>query len=164
MRISTFLALTGALVLAAGCAGPEKKLGRGLLNATELARGGEMRRSMEQTYLWENTDSAYTTGIIRGLNRSVVRTAIGIYEIATFPFPSYDPMLASTNRIYPDANIRNRAFPFGGVALSEYPAYPDSYRPGILEDSTFSTDTSLGFSGGDVAPFIPGSRFRVFDN
>jgi hypothetical protein len=28
----------------------------------------------------------------------------------------------------------------------------------------FDTDTYMGFSGGDVAPFIPGSRFRVFDN
>ena len=28
----------------------------------------------------------------------------------------------------------------------------------------FDTDTYTGFSGGDVAPFIPGSRFRVFDN
>jgi hypothetical protein len=27
----------------------------------------------------------------------------------------------------------------------------------------FATDTNLGFSGGDVAPFIPGSRFRIFD-
>jgi len=25
-------------------------------------------------------------------------------------------------------------------------------------------DTALGFSGGDLAPMIPGSRFRIFDN
>ena len=30
-----------------------------------------------------------------------------------------------------------------------------------VEDKTF--DTHIGFSGGDVAPMIPGSRFRVFD-
>jgi hypothetical protein len=50
------------------------------------------------------------------------------------------------------------------MVLSEYPTYPDSYRPGLMSDSIFSTDTSLGFSGGDIAPMIQGSRFRVFDN
>lgn len=164
MRISKLLALVGLAFLAAGCAGPEKKLGRGLLNVTEFARGGEIRRSMEQTYLWENSDSAYTTGFIRGFNRSVARTAIGAYEIVTFPFPSYGPVLTSTDRIYPDPNMRNQTYPFGGMVLTEYPTYPDSYRPGIIADSTFETDTSLGFSGGDIAPFVPGSRFRIFDN
>ena len=164
MRISNFLALLGAVALTAGCAGPEKKFGRGMLNVTEFARGGEIRRSMEQTYLWEDTDSAYTTGFIRGFNRSVVRTAIGIYEIVTFPIPSYDPLMTSTNRIYPDPNMRNRKSPYGGMVLTEYPTYPDSYRPSIMEDSIFATDTSLGFSGGDVAPMIQGSRIRIFDN
>src|SRR5438105_4287723 len=102
MRISKFLALLGAVALAAGCAGPERKFGRGMLNMTEFARGGESRRSMEQTYLWEDTESAYTTGFIRGFNRSVARTAIGIYEVVTFPIPTYGPVLTSTNRIYPD--------------------------------------------------------------
>lgn len=164
MRIVTLLALVGAVILSSGCAGPERKLGRGILNATEFARGGEIRRSMEQTALWENTDSAYTTGWIRGFNRSIVRTGIGIYEILTFPIPGYDPMLTSTNRMYPDFSMRNKTYPFGGMVLTEYPTYPDSYTPGIVEDSIWATDTSLGFSGGDVAPFIPGSRFRVFDN
>ena len=41
--------------------------------------------------------------------------------------------------------------------------YPDAYRPDIIDDSLFSTDTYMGFSGGDVAPFIPGSRFKVFN-
>lgn len=164
MRIAKTLALVAAVAFTAGCAGPEKKLGRGLLNVTEFARLGEVRRSMEQTHLWENTDSAYTTGVIRGVNRSLARTAIGVYEIVTFPFPSYGPVLTSKDPIYPDANMRNRTYPFGGVTLSEYPTYPDSYKPGVISDSIFSTDTALGFSGGDVAPFIPGSRFRIFDN
>jgi putative exosortase-associated protein (TIGR04073 family) len=166
MRIVTYLGLIAAVILSSGCAGPERKLGRGILNATEFARGGEMRRSMEQTALWENTDSTYTTGFIRGFNRSVVRTAIGIYEIATFPIPTptYDPLLTSTNRIYPDFAMRNKTYPFGGMVLTEFPTYQDSYVPGLIEDSMFATDTSLGFSGGDIAPFVPGSRFRVFDN
>lgn len=164
MRILTFLALVGAVALTAGCAGPEKKLGRGMLNATEFLRGGEIRRSMEQTYLWEGVDPAMTTGFIRGFNRSLARTAIGLYEIATFPLPGYEPMLTSTTRIYPDPNVRNRSYPFGGMTLTEYPTYPDSYKPAIIEDSIFATDTALGFSGGDIAPMFPGSRFRIFDN
>jgi putative exosortase-associated protein (TIGR04073 family) len=164
MRISTLLALAGAVALTMGCAGPEKKLGRGMLNATEFARLGELRRSIEQTTLWENVDAGWATGWRRGITRSVTRTGIGIYEILTFPIPSYDPLLTSTNRIYPDPNVRNKSYPWGGMVLSEYPVYPDSYRPRVIEDSIFATDTALGFSGGDIAPMIPGSRFRVFDN
>ena len=164
MRITTCLVLAGAGVLLIGCAGPEKKLGRGLLNATEFTRLGEIHRSMEQTYLWENTDSAYTTGFIRGLHRSLTRTGIGVYEIVTAPLPPYGPLLTSTNLVFPDPNVRNKRERWGGMVLTEYPTYPDSYRPGIIADSIFATDTALGFSGGDVAPLIPGSRFRVFDN
>ena len=166
MRISNLAALAGIVAFAVGCAGPEKKLGRGLLNATEFARGGEIHRSMEQTALWENTDSTYTTGFIRGFNRSLTRTAIGIFEIVTFPFPTptYDPYLTSTNRIYPDPNVRNKSYPWGGMVLTEYPTYPDSYTPSLISDSIFATDASLGFSFGDVAPMVPGSKFHIFEN
>jgi putative exosortase-associated protein (TIGR04073 family) len=140
ISISSLAALSAVILLAAGCAGPEKKLGRGILNATEITRMGELRRSMEQTALWENTDGAYTTGFIRGLNRTMVRTAVGVYEIATFPIPTYD-----------------------AVFLPEYPVYPDSFRPRLIADPTFGPDAALGFSGGDIAPMIPGSRFRIFD-
>src|ERR1043165_1915463 len=141
MRIATLLAVAGAVILATGCAGPERKLGRGLLNVTEFARGGEMARSIEQSSRWENPDSGMTTGVIRGFNRSLTRTAIGAYEIITFPFPSYDPMLTSTNRIYPDYSMRNKTYPFGGMVLTEFPSYPDSYAPGLIEDSIFATDS-----------------------
>ena len=142
MRLSFSLLtlLTGLTLFTAGCAGPERKLGRGILNATEFVRLGELRRSMEQTALWENTESTYTTGLIRGFNRSLTRTAVGIGEIVTFPFPKYDP-----------------------IFLPEYPVYPDSYRPKLIADPTFGPDGALGYSGGDIAPMIPGSRFRIFD-
>lgn len=143
-ELKMLCALVGAMIIIVGCAGPEKKLGRGITNVTEFARMGEIRRSVEQTALWEGTDSAYTTGFIRGFNRSVARTLIGAYEIVTFPFPSYGPIFTNT--------------------ISPNPVYPDSYKPNLIEDQTFAPDTSLGFAGGDVAPFIPGSRFRVFDN
>lgn len=133
-------AATFAALLMSGCAGPEQKLGRGMNNVTEFVRLGEIRRSMEQTAIWDNTEEAYTTGVIRGVNRTLGRTAVGAYEMLTFPLPPYDPLF----------------FP------SE-PVWPDSYRPNLLADPAFSPDSSLGFSGGDIAPMIPGSRFRIFD-
>jgi putative exosortase-associated protein (TIGR04073 family) len=133
-------ALAAICFFAAGCAGPEQKLGRGFNNVTEFARMGEIRRSMEQTAIWEGNDQAYATGLIRGVNRSVARTAVGAFEILSFPFPPFEP-----------------------IFLPGDPVYPDSYAPGLLADPTFGPDAALGFSGGDVAPMIPGSRFRIFD-
>ena len=164
MRIAFSLLALIAVLVFSGCAGPERKFGRGLNNFSEIARGGEMRRSLEQTALWEGPEAAYTTGFLRGLNRTVVRTAIGAYEVVTAPFPPYGPLLTSTNRLYPDYSIRNTAFPWGGMVLPEDPVFPDNYRPTVISDSLFSSDTSLGFSGGDVLPMMPGSRFHIFDN
>jgi putative exosortase-associated protein (TIGR04073 family) len=139
---STALAVMAVTVglLATGCAGPEQKFGRGMNNITEFARMGELRRSVEQTAVWESAEKGYTTGVMRGLNRSLARTAVGAYELITFPFPPYDPVF----------------FPADAV-------YPDSYRPNLIADPVFGQDAALGFSGGDVVPFVPGSRFRIFD-
>jgi putative exosortase-associated protein (TIGR04073 family) len=155
MRISLSLSIASAAValLVVGCTGPEQKLGRGINNLTEFARMGEMRRSVEQTALWDGAETGYTTGFIRGLNRSVQRTVMGAFEVATFPLPSYDPILVRPpfydSYKKPEAIVK--------------PQYPDSYKPGLLADPLFSPDTALGFHGGDVMPFIPGSRFRIFD-
>lgn len=138
--ISSTVATLAIAVFATGCAGPEQKLGRGISNVKEIVRGGEIRRSMEQTALWEGTDKAYTTGVIRGMNRTLARTGVGLYEIITFPFPTYEP-----------------------IFLPSEPVYPDSYTPNLIADPSFGPDAALGFSGGDIAPMIPGSRFRVFD-
>lgn len=126
-----------------GCAGPEKKLGRGIVNATEFARMGEINRSMEQTALFESPTKAYTTGFFHGFDRTLARTGIGLYEILTFPIPSYEPV--ATNK------------------FSVEPVYPDAFKPGIIDDRAFSPESNLGFSGGDVVPFIPGSRFKIFE-
>ena len=96
---------------------------------------------MEQTGIYNGPDVAYTTGFLHGFNRSLGRTFVGALEIVTAPFPPYDePMF----------------FP-------ENPVYPAAYAPGLADDTVFATDINTGFSGGEVAPFIPGSRFRVFD-
>ena len=141
------MALAAVTLLSFGCAsGPERKLGRGINNVTELARGGEIRRSLEQTAIFGSPDVAYTTGFIRGMNRSLARTFVGVYEIITFPIPTH------------------KGGDFSPVYLPENPIYPASYKPNLIADQIYSPDTSLGFGGGDVAPFIPGSRFRIFDN
>jgi putative exosortase-associated protein (TIGR04073 family) len=129
--------------LASGCANTEKKFGRGVRNIFEVARGGEIRRSVEQSALHYGPNTAYTTGFVQGLNRTLARTGVGIYEVLTAPIPPYDPVWTSY--------------------LKPNPVYPDNYTPMIMEDSLFATDTNLGFGGGDVAPWVPGSRFRIFD-
>ncbi len=137
------LALVAIAAFASGCANTERKFGRGMSNMMEVVRLGEMRRSVEQTGLWDGYDAAFTTGFIRGLNRTLARTGVGIYEVVTAPLPPYDPVLTGY--------------------LAPGPVYPDNYKPGLPEDSLFATDTNLGYSGGDVLPIVPGSRFRIFD-
>ena len=132
-----------AAALTSGCANVEQKFGRGMSNLIEPLRMGEIRRSMEQTALFEGPEVGYTGGFITGLNRTLARTGIGIYEIVTAPIPPYGPV--ATDYLTPN------------------PVFPDSYQPGLIEGSTFATDTNLGYSGGDVMPFVPGSRFRIFD-
>jgi putative exosortase-associated protein (TIGR04073 family) len=139
----SLLALAVAATLMSGCANVERKLGRGMANTFEIVRGGEFRRTVEQASLWDTPDYTYTTGIIRGANRTLARTGIGIYEVITAPLPPYGPVL--TDYFAPG------------------PVYPDNYVPGVVADSMFATDTTIGFSGGEVVPFIPGSRFRIFD-
>jgi len=145
MRNLSVIFATGLLasLFATGCAGPEKKLGRGMRNFYELVRGGEMRREIEQSALFDSPEHAYTTGLVKGLNRRLARTGIGLYEIVTAPLPPYGPIF--TNYLNPD------------------PVYPDSYKPRLYSSPIFATDSTLGFSGGDVAPMIPGSRYRIFD-
>jgi putative exosortase-associated protein (TIGR04073 family) len=135
-------------LLTVGCAGPEQKLGRGISNTFEIVRGGEMRRSIEQTTIFEGPHAGYTTGLIRGMNRSLARTGLGIWEVLTFPIPNH------TAHSYA---------PIGTRYLAANPVYPDSFQPGILAgDTTLETDSNVGMSGGDVAPFVPGSRFTIF--
>lgn len=130
--------------LATGCTtNMERKLGRGITNTLEPVRMSEWRRSMEQAGLFNAPDTGYASGFVRGVSRSAARTGIGIYEVVTFPFPSYDPI--ATDYLAPG------------------PVYPDNYKPQLVSDPLYATDTNLGFSGGDVLPISPGSRFRIFD-
>jgi putative exosortase-associated protein (TIGR04073 family) len=140
--LSLAVGIGGIALLATGCAGPEQKFGRGLNNATEFARLGEIRRSMEQTAIWDGTDKGYTLGFFRGVNRSLARTGVGLFEMLTFPIPTpdYEPIFYPIDPVYPDAS-----------------------KPRFLADPSWTPDSFVGFNGGDVAPFVPGSKFRVYD-
>ena len=162
IRIGISLLAVGSIAVLAGCAGPENKLGRGLGNMTELVRGGEMQRSMEQTALWDGPNQMRPLGFARGFTRTMTRTGIGIYEVVTFPLPPYKPLLTPKYPLYPDPSVKTEKYPWGGLTLSEKPNFPAVYKPG-MESGLMDTDIWLGFSGGEVAPMFPGSRFRIFD-
>jgi putative exosortase-associated protein (TIGR04073 family) len=146
MRNTVYLLGSMALLalLGAGCAGPEEKMGRGFGNIGEAVRMGEMERSVEQAGLFNGTDSGVATGFVKGLDHTLVRTGVGIYEVVTFPIPPYHPVLTDY--------------------MAPKPLYPDGYKPRKWSAAVFDTDRNMGFSGGDVAPWFPGSKFRVFDN
>jgi putative exosortase-associated protein (TIGR04073 family) len=142
-NIFPLLALVAlAAAFTSGCAGPEEKLGRGIRNTTEIVRVGEWRNSVEQTAVWDSPQEACTTGVIRGFDRSVARTGIGLYEIVTFPFPPYHPVCTSY--------------------LSPQPIYPDNYRPNLPYDPIIATDQHIGYNEGGNFNFVPGSTFDVF--
>jgi putative exosortase-associated protein (TIGR04073 family) len=141
LSLLALLAVVGAMV--SGCANVEQKFGRGMANTFDIVRAGEFRRTVEQTALFDSPDAGMTTGFVRGVNRTLARTGIGIYEVVTAPFPPYGP--ACPQHFAPG------------------PVYPDNFTPGVMADSMFATDTYIGFSGVDVLPFVPGNRFFIFD-
>lgn len=163
MRIA--LSLLAVVVVAGltGCAGPEQKFGRGMNNLTEIVRGGEMNRAKEQTALWDGPSQG-PTGFARGFTRAMARTGVGIYEVVTFPLPPYRPVFAQKAPLYPDASVKTRNASWGGLELSEKPVQPASFTPIFPFNGVFDTDKNLGFSGGAVAPWLPGNRFTVLDN
>jgi len=138
------LAAIVSVVAFTGCTGPERKLARGWDNTLELVRWGDMRQSIEQEGVFSGPDYTYSYGTIHGLDQSICRAGLGLYEVVTFPIPSYNPIWTTK--------------------VPAVPQSPDSYKPGLIYDSTFGTDTYTGYTGGDVAPFIPGSRYKIFDN
>jgi len=149
---SSIIPFLGAALLVAGCAGPEQTLGRGVSNMMEITRLGELRRSYEQTAVLVSPDAGYTSGVIHGLARTMERTGAGFYEVATCPFPNHSP------KNYGPIFFAEEPWNHTGI-----PVEPDSYNPSWLSDQMTSPDTSLGYGGGDILPFIPGSRFHVFD-
>ncbi|MGC3961370.1 MAG: exosortase system-associated protein, TIGR04073 family [Verrucomicrobiota bacterium] len=102
-RFSILGAVVLLAMLVAGCSNAEKKFGRGVNNIYEPIRLAEMRRSIEDTSLSNPEDVNYHTGVVRGFNRTLARTGVGIYEIITFPFPPYDPVF--TDYLTPNPRV-----------------------------------------------------------
>ena len=146
-NVTPLLALAASAALfTAGCAGPEQRLGNGVNNVTEFVRMGELQRSVEQYTLF-NPQAGTVTGLIHGFDQSVFRTATGAYQIVTFPAGNYLTQSSFEQKYLPQGTPR-----------------PDSFFPTLPNTSTFQTDTYIGFSGGNIAPFVPGNRFSIFEN
>jgi len=66
--------------------GPTRKLGRGVANiafgATEILQSGS------EIDAREGNAAAWSYGVIRGVGRFFFRFGKGVYEVATFPFPT----------------------------------------------------------------------------
>jgi putative exosortase-associated protein (TIGR04073 family) len=146
-KVTPLLALAAlAALFTAGCAGPEQRLGNGFSNITEFVRMGEMQRSIEQYTIFDPS-AGFATGAIHGFDQSVYRTAAGAYQIVTFP----------AGNALTQSSFDQKYIPTGTP-------HPDSYPPGLPALSTFQTDNYIGFSGGNLAPFVPGNRFSIFEN
>ncbi len=67
--------------------GPARKLGRAISN---LAFGlSELPSSITLINDRDGNAAAATYGIVKGLNRTAFRLGAGVYELLTFPFPTY---------------------------------------------------------------------------
>ena len=67
--------------------GPTRKLGRGISNI--LYGASEFPHSIALINDREGNAAAASYGIVKGVARTVFRFGIGVYEVATFPFPTY---------------------------------------------------------------------------
>jgi len=86
--------LTAAFTMPAYCDDPAKKLGRGLCNMGTFP--AELYLKVVEVNDSEGVFAAATWGILKGIGMSVVRLAVGAYEVVTFPFPvpkDYMPIL-----------------------------------------------------------------------
>lgn len=94
-----------ALASTAYCDTPIKKLGRGFSNV--ITSPFEIFEQMKRV---NNTDGPWagmTYGLVKGVAMTVVRAAIGVYEITTFPIPSpkeYKPILTDPEFFFEEMN------------------------------------------------------------
>ena len=70
------------------------KLARGAVNA--LTGWVEIPKRAHETAQQEGAIAGFTWGLVRGLGYGFIRTAAGLYEFVTFPFPAppgYAPVI-----------------------------------------------------------------------
>jgi putative exosortase-associated protein (TIGR04073 family) len=104
--IGLFISLLAITFVAPGyCDDPLKKLGRGISNV-----GTFPLEVLLQTSRVNTTDgpvAAATWGILKGVGMSVVRLAVGCYEVISFPFPvpeGYQPILTDPEFVFEESN------------------------------------------------------------
>jgi len=94
-----------SFVTPAYCGNAVKKLTRGACNVVTCPF-----ELFEQVQRVNNSDgpmAGMTYGVVKGLGMIVVRAAVGVYEIATFPIPlpkHYDPVLTDPEFFFEDMN------------------------------------------------------------
>lgn len=66
--------------------GPTRKLSRGLANI--LFGASELVQQPTLTNEREGNAAAFTYGIVKGVGRFVARLGYGVWDVATFPFPT----------------------------------------------------------------------------
>jgi putative exosortase-associated protein (TIGR04073 family) len=70
------------------------KLMRGAINT--ITGWVEIPKNISQVSNEEGAGAGWTRGLLRGLGYGFVRTAAGVYEVVTFPFPApvdYEPLM-----------------------------------------------------------------------
>lgn len=133
-------AAVGLLPLLTGCNSMEQKLGRGLANVYEPLRMGELRRSVEQNSISDSPSGGPGYGIVHGIARTFQRTAVGAFEVVTFPIPT-EPIIHPVAPVYPDSQPRQQ---MGNLGVG--------------------SDQYLGFQDAAVTPFLPGVEFNPLQN
>ena len=99
--IGTIAVVTALMVLpvqtaqaAMSTAGAGTKLLRGAVNV--LTGWVEIPKRVYETSQEQGTAAGLTWGLMRGFGRGFIRTAAGLYEVFTFPFPAppnYEPVM-----------------------------------------------------------------------
>ena len=69
--------------------GPTRKLSRALANICPLTALTELPSTVAEINNREGNASAATYGIVKGVGRVFMRFGFGVYEFATWPFPTY---------------------------------------------------------------------------
>jgi len=107
---------------------PARKLGRGLANI--MYSSAEIGTTMVRVNDLEGNSAAWSYGVVKGINRMMMRIGVGVYEVATYPFPthrmSYRPVLKSN---IPWVNNGYEEFPpeWGFQARKNYSTVSRSY-------------------------------------
>ncbi len=80
-----------------------RKLGRGVANVTTSTL--EVPKSIQESFYDDGPAAAATYGLLDGIYKFIVRTAVGVFEIVTFPFPipeEYAPVVEPEFLFSPD--------------------------------------------------------------